>query len=62
MKNLRTISILTVCLVLGCIDAAAQRFEDFFSDNTLRLDYVFAGDNKKQEIYVDALSQSPKWY
>ena len=62
MKNLRTISILTVCLVLGCMDAAAQRFEDFFSDNTLRLDYVFAGDNKKQEIYVDALSQSPKWY
>ena len=40
----------------------AQDFDKFFSDTTLRLCYSFAGDARRQQIYVDELRQSPRWY
>ena len=39
-----------------------QRFEDYFEDRTLRLDYIFAGDSSQQQIYVDELISLPRWY
>jgi hypothetical protein len=41
---------------------SAQSFEQFFCDSTLRLDYIFAGDFQKQDIYLDELSKSARWY
>ena len=55
---------LLLCL-LCCGSAAAQpsdRFDDHFLDRTLRLDYTFSGDSASQQLYVDELSQSPRWY
>jgi len=40
----------------------AQRFEDYFEDRTLRLDYTFSGNHDRQQIYVDELVSMPKWY
>lgn len=40
---------------------AAQRFEDHFEDKTLRLDYVFAGTSRSQQLYVDELCVSDGW-
>ena len=37
-------------------------FESTFCDSTLRLDYIFAGDADRQDIYVDQLSLTPRWY
>lgn len=42
--------------------ADAQRFEDYFEDRTLRLDYIFAGSNEQQDIYLDELISMPRWY
>ena len=39
-----------------------QNFDEYFSDATLRLDYVFAGNRTSQAIYLDGLSTSPRWY
>lgn len=39
----------------------AQRFEDFFEDATLRLDYIFAGNDKTQHIYLEELKKQPRW-
>ncbi len=44
------------------LTARAQTFEEWFEDKTLRLDYVFAGDASRQELYVDQLSQLPRWF
>ena len=44
------------------LTARAQTFEEWFDDRTLRLDYVFAGDASRQELYVDQLSQLPRWF
>lgn len=39
----------------------AQNFADYFQDKTLRVDYIFTGDAKRQAIYLDELSQLPSW-
>ena len=44
------------------LTVGAQTFEEWFEDKTLRLDYVFAGDASRQELYVDQLSQLPRWF
>ena len=44
------------------LSASAQKFEDYFEDRTLRLDYTFAGDDILQQIYVDELVNLPHWY
>ena len=41
---------------------AAQNFDDYFVDKTLRVDYIFAGDRNKQMIAVDELNVMPRWY
>lgn len=37
------------------------KFNDYFEDKTLRVDYIFTGNATKQEIYLDELSSLPKW-
>lgn len=53
---------LLLLMTLFSLSVQAQDFEQYFSDSTLRLDYIFAGDVKKQYIYVDQLSKSHRWY
>ena len=50
------------CALLFAIGAHAQDFDDYFTDNTLRIDYIFAGDRESQHIYVDELNCIPRWY
>ena len=49
-------------LVISGLTAQAQRFEDYFEDRTLRIDYTFAGCDYMQDIYVDELVSLPHWY
>ena len=51
-----------MALLLTMVSASAQRFEDYFEDRTLRLDYTFAGDVTLHQIYVDELVSMPHWY
>ena len=57
--------IITAAMLL-CLGVPAQaRHVDFgthFSDTTLRLNYIFSGNDHEQHIAVDELSQSPRWY
>ena len=48
-------------LILISAASYAQDFDTFFSDKSLRVDYTFAGDASRQEIYLDKLSTSDKW-
>lgn len=52
------------CMLLFFLATAgshAQNFADYFLDKTLRVDYIFTGDARKQTIYLDELSQLPSW-
>ena len=51
---------LWMCLFL-VMGAKAQKFEDYFVDRTLRIDYNFSGNVKEQHISVDELATSPHW-
>ena len=52
----------TSLLSVFALCSYGQRFEDYFEDRTLRLDYIFAGDSSQQQIYVDELISLPRWY
>lgn len=39
----------------------AQQFEDYFSEETLRVDYVFTGNDQELQIALDELSTLPGW-
>ena len=42
-------------------DNAESIFDNYLTDNTLRIDYIFAGDATSQEIYLDEMSASEGW-
>lgn len=47
---------------LFALTVSAQSFDDFFTEATLRIDYVFAGDATQQAIYLDKMNQLPGWH
>ncbi len=49
-------------LALACFSAGAVDFDQYFVDATLRVDYSFAGDSERQEIFLDQLSRLPRWW
>lgn len=54
--------IVSLLMLMAVVCASAQQFDAYFEDSTLRLDYIFAGNSAKQELYVDELVVMPRWY
>lgn len=57
MKNFLSVVLLFVCSMVQ-----AQRFEDYFEDKTLRLDYIFAGDARNQYAFLSEMVKLDHWY
>lgn len=54
--------ILLIFSVFICaLSVNAQEFDEYFIDKTLRVDYVFSGDDKSQSIALGQLNQLPLW-
>lgn len=53
--------ILLLCLQFLVFSGSAQKFEDFFEQNTLRLDYIFSGNKSVQNAYIQTLTKLKKW-
>ena len=53
--------ILLLLVVLAAIGVNAQSFDECFNDSTLRLDYVFAGNNHDQQIFFEKACVTPRW-
>lgn len=53
-------TLLLLCFVATSV-AYAQAFTDYFTDKTLRIDYIFSGNASKQNICLDGLSSLPFW-
>lgn len=58
MKKILCFVLFCLCLLLA---GQAQDFNDYFENKTLRIDYLFSGNDKEQKIYLDELSQFPQW-
>lgn len=53
-----------ICLLIvifTSLQLKAQSFDEYFTDNTLRIDYIFSGDVNHQQIALDKLNCSPHW-
>ena len=57
-KNIWAALLISACTQVG---AYAQNFDDFFTNKTLRVDYLFNGNAQKQEISLDELVSLPRW-
>lgn len=42
--------------------ARPVKFDEVFTDSTLRIDYIFSGTNRTQHIAVSSLSKTKGWY
>ena len=47
--------------VMMAATGLAQQFDNYFEDRTLRLDYIFAGNNREQHIYFEQAYVTPCW-
>lgn len=56
----KTLFITIICAALA-LAARAQDFDSHFDDRTLRLDYIFAGDARRQMIALDELAGFDGW-
>lgn len=54
--------LLAIVCVMMSVFIYAQDFDKWFSDKTLRIDYIFSGNDHEQHIAVDELCQEPRWY
>ena len=54
-------NIFVVLILLLSIHVEAQDFDQFFENKTLRLDYIFGGNNEKQLILLDKMVSYPQW-
>lgn len=56
---------LYILLLLGCLGIysplAAQSFERFFSDKTMRFDYFRCGNHENETIYFDKIKEESFW-
>jgi len=52
---------IAVWMLLASANLQAQKFEDYFIDQTLRIDYIFTGNDHEQQIALDELSSTPGW-
>ena len=62
MKKYLLSSVLALTMAGACHEAFAQDFCRHFEDATLRLDYIFAGNNNSQAIYLDRMKSQKGWY
>jgi hypothetical protein len=53
--------IFVIFLFFVATDINAQLFTEYFTNKTLRIDYIFTGNASQQAVYLDELSQLPSW-
>lgn len=54
--------IFLLTLFVSSITVKAQQFNDYFTNQTLRLDYIFAGNHMHQYAFLGDLVQLDKWH
>lgn len=61
MNVMRRAFLLLACICVWVAPAGGQRFDDFFEDRTLRLDYIFGGNNHEQSVFFEQAYVTPRW-
>lgn len=48
-------------LLMVSVQGFSQEFDQFFTDKTLRIDAVFAGNVERKSVVIDELNELPQW-
>lgn len=59
---MRRLLLSAVAMFVALASLSAQTFDNYFTDNTLRIDYTFAGNSSEQYIALRELSSTEGWY
>lgn len=62
IRHIYTLMALLMCMAHTQKATAQDSYDKWFADSTLRIDYTFAGNASRQNIYVDKLNLVPRWY
>ena len=49
-------------MLIGLNSATAQHFDDYFADQTLRIDYTFIGNSHEQHVALREMSKHDNWW
>ena len=49
-------------MLIGLNSATAQHFDDYFADQTLRIDYTFIGNSQEQHVALREMSKHDNWW
>ncbi len=60
MKTVKGITTTLICLF--ALNTAAQDFNEFFTDKTLRVNFILGGSSDQTEIFIQNMNVMPKWY
>lgn len=53
---------LSALTFMGVTNATAQNWQEWYCDSTLRMDFIFAGNDKSQSIFLDKMKVSEGWH
>lgn len=59
---MKRLPLIVILLLIGSVSSLGQEFDRYFTDQTLRLDCIFAGNAQAQEISLHSLYRIPGWY
>ena len=54
--------LIIVAMLIGLNSATAQHFDDYFADQTLRIDYTFIGNSQEQHVALREMSKHDNWW
>ena len=60
MKRIQAI-LLFFCIFLTPVVKAQDAYSSYFTDKSLRIDFLLAGDASAQHVYIDKYSEEPIW-
>lgn len=58
---MKTLILVLLISLFSTYQGKAQLFSEYFTNKTLRVDYIFTGNTNHQYIYLDGLSSLPSW-
>lgn len=58
---MKSIALALILATLAMTKIAAQIYDETFTDNTLRVDYILAGNSEQQHVFIDRMSTTPQW-
>ena len=54
--------LIIAAMLIGLNSATAQHFDDYFADQTLRIDYTFIGNSQEQHVALREMSKHDNWW